>query len=334
VLGIVYLQPKLGGLVEFKSRFADKIWALFTVSVAAQLATMPLGIYYFHQFPVYFWLANLIVVPLATGILYVGVAALAMSWIPLISTLLFKLLFWMIWGMNELNLLLTHLPGSIINGLTTTETQVWLQYALLLLLILLFARKKLVYMGLATAIVGVLAVQQVLEIQELKEKEVLAVYHVRGNTAVAFVENKAATLVSSAGLVAGSPDFKFNIQPHLWQLGVQEPLVNELYTPATAIEHTMLPDSNSMVVWNGLKVLLLSKPIKMEGIAAAAFDYVVLSKNVRLWPEDLAQLQGKQVILDTSNAPWYVQRLKKQLDEAGIKYYDVASEGAFIKQLN
>src|SRR5690606_858699 len=127
----------------------------FTVAVAAQLATLPLGIFYFNQFPVYFWLANLFIVPAATLVLYLGVAALVFNWIPFIGGLLFKFHFWLIWGMNELNLWLTSLPNAIINGLTITQYQAWLLYALILLLILFFAVKKLRFLIMAASIVGV-----------------------------------------------------------------------------------------------------------------------------------------------------------------------------------
>ena len=35
------------------------------LSLSAQLATLPIMMFYFHQFPVYFLIANLLVVPFA-----------------------------------------------------------------------------------------------------------------------------------------------------------------------------------------------------------------------------------------------------------------------------
>ena len=64
VLGILYFQPKLQNILLFRNGIIDRIWQLFTVSIAAQLTTFPLSIYYFHQFPVYFWLTNMLVIPI------------------------------------------------------------------------------------------------------------------------------------------------------------------------------------------------------------------------------------------------------------------------------
>lgn len=159
----------------------------------------------------------------------------------------------------------------------------------------------------------------------------LAIYNLRGSTAIAFIAHKEAALIGSTGLTASSGDFNFNIRPHLWYLGIQQPEIADLYSPTEKLSHAMLQDSNSMVVWHGLKFLLLSKA--PQYLPSAAFDYLVLTHNVPLKPEDLRQLQVGKVILDASNAPWRVQGLKKMLEAESIPYYDVAGSGAFLLDL-
>ncbi len=69
VLSIVFFYPKLEKIFNPKYWITQKIWQLSCVSIAAQLGTFALSIYYFNQFPVYFWLSNLIVIPAAYLIL-------------------------------------------------------------------------------------------------------------------------------------------------------------------------------------------------------------------------------------------------------------------------
>ena len=73
VLGIVYLQPKIYTLYKSNNWILEKTWAITAVSISAQIATFPLGMYYFHQFPNYFLLSNLFVIPLATFIIGLGI---------------------------------------------------------------------------------------------------------------------------------------------------------------------------------------------------------------------------------------------------------------------
>ena len=79
-------------LIRLKNRIADKLWILFTVSVAAQLTTAPLTLYYFHMFPLFFWITNLYVVPLVTLIIYLCIPFLLFSFIAPVTILLAKVL--------------------------------------------------------------------------------------------------------------------------------------------------------------------------------------------------------------------------------------------------
>jgi len=85
VIGIVIIQPWVNNLFNFKWWLPIKIWEITAVSIAAQIATFPLGLLYFHQFPNYFMLSNLIVIPLAIFILYLGIFTLSFSFIPIVG---------------------------------------------------------------------------------------------------------------------------------------------------------------------------------------------------------------------------------------------------------
>jgi competence protein ComEC len=88
VVGIIFYQPRFHSLLEVKNKYLDMAWSLLCVSGAAQLATFPLSMYYFHQFPLLFFVTNLLVIPLATIILYAGIPWLLLLWLPWVSDLL------------------------------------------------------------------------------------------------------------------------------------------------------------------------------------------------------------------------------------------------------
>ena len=85
VFGIVYLQPRLARLWPVKNKILKFFWNLLCVSLAAQIATFPLSAYYFNQFPVYFGLTNLIVIPAAMALIPLGIALLIFSKIPFLT---------------------------------------------------------------------------------------------------------------------------------------------------------------------------------------------------------------------------------------------------------
>ena len=85
VFGIVVFQPRLSALYVAKTRVGNYFWELICVSVAAQLATFPLSVHYFGQFPNYFLLSNLSVMSLSFVVIVTGVALLALSWCPTVA---------------------------------------------------------------------------------------------------------------------------------------------------------------------------------------------------------------------------------------------------------
>ena len=85
VFGIVFLQPKFEKLLEVKTKILRYFWQLLTVSVAAQIATFPFTAFYFNQFPTYFWISNLIVIPAVMVLIPLGISLLAFHAIPLLG---------------------------------------------------------------------------------------------------------------------------------------------------------------------------------------------------------------------------------------------------------
>ncbi len=80
--GIVLLQPLILNLWLPKNRVVEYFWQLTSVSLAAQLATFPLSVYYFNYFPTFFLIGNLLVLPLAFLIMQIGIPWLILGSIP------------------------------------------------------------------------------------------------------------------------------------------------------------------------------------------------------------------------------------------------------------
>lgn len=70
VAGILLFQEKIFNIFSLQNKILIWIWSLTSVSIAAQITTLPLTIYYFHNIPILSLLSNLIVVPIATLLIY------------------------------------------------------------------------------------------------------------------------------------------------------------------------------------------------------------------------------------------------------------------------
>ncbi len=118
VAGIVVYQQKIYSALYLPARWLDQAWKLVSVSVAAQLLTFPLGFFYFQQFPVYFILSNLVVVPLSTLILYGCVALYALDGFWAAGQYLAAVLRIATGVMNRFAAWVESLPGSVFSGIS------------------------------------------------------------------------------------------------------------------------------------------------------------------------------------------------------------------------
>ena len=101
VFGIVWVQPKLYALWKPSFFIFDKLWQLFTVSIAAQVGILPLSLYYFHQFPGLFILSNLVIIPFLGIILIGGILVIILAVLNVLPTFLVKIYVGIIEVMNH-----------------------------------------------------------------------------------------------------------------------------------------------------------------------------------------------------------------------------------------
>ncbi|NLX67069.1 MAG: ComEC/Rec2 family competence protein [Bacteroidales bacterium] len=70
VFAILFFNPVISRLYQPRNRVVQYIWNLFSITTAAQLGVFPLVLYYFGTFPTWFFITNLLVVPLVGIIIY------------------------------------------------------------------------------------------------------------------------------------------------------------------------------------------------------------------------------------------------------------------------
>jgi competence protein ComEC len=157
VVGIVYLQPKLSRLWEPKAWLWDQIWQITCVSIAAQAATVALGLLYFHQFPVYFLFSNLFVIPISFAVLILGIVVVFVSFITPVAAALGFLLQWTIWFLNFGVFKMEALPWSLIDNVYITTFQCWLLMGAILCIVFLFEIRKTNYLTAASIFIMIFA---------------------------------------------------------------------------------------------------------------------------------------------------------------------------------
>lgn len=128
VLGIQIITPMIVHLFYFKNLILKSIWQSIVICLSAQIATTPLTIYYFSQFPTLFIFTNLIAVFLSSIILYLEFALLFFCFIPVFADYLGFLINFLINFLNTIILYFQKLPHVIVEGISFSLPTVFSLY--------------------------------------------------------------------------------------------------------------------------------------------------------------------------------------------------------------
>jgi len=130
LFGIVVIEPKLREYVNVKNRVLRYFVSLITISVAAQIATFPLTSFYFSQFPTYFWLTNIFIIPTVAFLTPAGIVLLFVNQIPVVSDIISATLNFTLKYSFKLLYLIDQLPLSVFQ-VTVNQVQLLLTIGLI-----------------------------------------------------------------------------------------------------------------------------------------------------------------------------------------------------------
>ena len=219
LVGIIYLHPKIYKLWYIENKVADWIWSGVALSVSAQIAVLPLGLYYFHQFPVFFWLSGVVVTAVAGIILGLGLFLLLFHGIPVIGLLLGYLLYACIWLMNSLIFMIQKLPGAVWEGFWLESWQVFSWYFVLISSLVFLRKRKLKWAYIPLVTLLLLLCHRVYLNYYQQNQSFLCIYHCRKNTLISCIYGKKAITFANTDII-GSPQLSYTQQRHLWSVGV------------------------------------------------------------------------------------------------------------------
>ena len=154
---IVWLQPLLKSIWEPKTKLSTYFWDILTVSFAAQIGTLPLSIYYFHQFPGLFFITNLIIIPMLSAIMVLGVVVMILAALNSIPVFVSNLFEWSIYFLNKIINTIASLEQFIIKDIPLHFYLFLSSYLLLITTIIWF--KKPSFKNLYITILSLLIFQ-------------------------------------------------------------------------------------------------------------------------------------------------------------------------------
>jgi competence protein ComEC len=330
VIGIIFLQPKIYNLYLPSNWILDKIWVITAVSIAAQIATFPLGILYFHQFPNLFWVSNLVVIPAATIIVYLGVTLFAISWAPPIALFTGKVLEFLIRILNGFVGIVDSIPYSLTSGLDITILETWLIYCFIVLgaLALSFRIKSALYASLFALFIFSLS-YSLKNWKSIHQKK-LIVYHVPKISGIELIHGKEAVSIFDNALINDKSQLLFRVKHNWWKMKIK----NHLPPNEAPFIKSTLYENNKLILFENKKILIIDSAFTLPNEVFHT-DYLIVSHNPKLYLKKAAdKIKAQYFIFDSSNSYHKIKYWKKDCEDLCLNCYFVTENKAFIADFN
>lgn len=345
VFGIVFLHPYIFRWYEPETKIGSQIWTITSVSLAAQAMTFPLGLLYFHQFPLLFIVSNLVVIPLSTVVIFGGILLLIGSFFEgffIIQQALFllsKLVYFFIYLINVVVLFIDQLNFSVINGISISIFETWIIYVAMFLIIAFLVQRRAVHLHLALCCMIVLSATQLLETIAISRQKQLVVYLIKKHSCVNFIDGKNNHLITDSVLIKDRNTMLFHVVHHWWDAGVYD---SEPYKNSNSIslksKSANFYQHQNFIQFFDKKILLLDSTFNSKLVHAAkpvTLDYLIVGNNAVKALRNLeGQIAARLVIIDSSNEAKNIRLIKNYCNQKSLAFYDVNEKGAFVCNLD
>ncbi len=306
---ILWLQPALSKLWQPENPMVKYFWDIVTVSVAAQVGALPLSIYYFHQFPGLFFITNVLIIPLITVIMALGLLVMIMAAFNLVYPLTSKLLESCIYAMNEIIHFVASFESFIIQDIPMNKYLLIGFYLLIISAVLWYKNPsyhKVIFVGCTLITVQIMYLFTLYGIR--KESE-LVVFHVKKQTLI----TQRSGQVVAAYLSKSDAKIENTIK---------------VYTTAQFCQLSKkLPIQNTMTFGN--KKLLIIDSSAVYQISDRP-DVIVLTQSPKFNLERMLKTVRPTIIIaDGSNYKSYAARWQQTCLKQKIPFHFTGEKGFF-----
>ncbi|GAA4310056.1 ComEC/Rec2 family competence protein [Compostibacter hankyongensis] len=325
VLGIVLFQPPLARLFRFPYRLPAAVWKVTATTLAAQVFTLPLCLYYFHQFPLLFLLSNLVAVPASSAILVAILMLLALSPFPLPAGWLGKAIGWSIARLNDLTLQMDSLPHTRWEGISTGVTETVLLFLVTGCLAAWLMRRQPRNLLWALALCALLAGRYGMRRAATRQQKKIIVYNIPGYTAMDLVDGLHSYFIGDTALLRQPLLYRYHLFPARTLL--------QVHPDRHGNRHIF--KKGPYLQFYHIRLLLLDSSFRSFIPAATlAVDYVILRQNPPVSMRWIGKyLPGSRLVFDASNAPWRIRKWKSECEALNLPCFSVPDKGAWIADI-
>lgn len=317
VFFILWLQPLLDKLWEPKNKIIGYFWDILTVSFAAQIGTLPLSIYYFHQFPGLFFVTNLILIPFLSIIMALGTLLMILAYFDWIPLMLSKIVEVFITVTNTIINKIASVESFVLTAIPLSFGLLLVSYLIIISWVIWFQKPR--FNKLVITLTSVVFFQIILFSTKWnsENKQEFIVFNTMKKSVIANRTNNLITLFSSEEITKNSFEDRM------------------LKTYATANFSTIKetkPLTNTLLLGSKKILIIDSSAVYKTSLLP---DIIVLSHSPKINLERLLENQKPEVIIaDASNYKSYIEAWKETCLKRKIPFQSTYEKGFYSLRMS
>ncbi|MFY7965131.1 MAG: ComEC/Rec2 family competence protein [Chitinophagaceae bacterium] len=317
VLSIVVFSPYVKKWCYFENKLLKGFWELNSITISAQVLTLPIVLYHFHQFPNLVLFTNIFAVPFSGLILYLELLLIVFSWFKPLVTLIGKATEWCIAVLNKFIINIDSLPFSVWESIQISIPQAIILFAAIIGFCYWLIERKSKYFLVGLSFFTVfIAIRSIDFIQRTQQQKII-VYNVPKHTAIDLVDGRKYQFIGDSILTENGFLRNFHIKPSR---------ILHRINPATSLKNILYQDN--FIITKNKTIAIVDAPIKRGN--RLKVDAVVVTKNPKVYMNQLtAKFDCNQYIFDGSNSMWKINKWKQYCDSLHLQYHISSLQGAY-----
>lgn len=319
VLSIVIFHKPIHKSVYIQNKLLQTIWNIISVTLSAQILTLPFILYYFHQFPALFIISNLIAVPLSGLILYLEAFLIFISPVGFIAKPVGYITEILISWFNSFIVYIDQIPFVLIRNIHFTALQAFLLFAIISLLYILIIKKKYKLLLHCTILLAGIIAIGFIEKSKHKNQEKIIVYNTSQNLVINFIKDYQSFIISKEEILKGSTSDIYVIQPSHYYFHTKE--TDSLTGIHIDFPYIRYKDYNIFVLRD-----IASLPVNTNDTIN-----LVIADN---YNDEIETVEKKfpnaTFVFANTNRFWKIEQWKKQCKSLHLRCHSTAQDGAFI----
>lgn len=313
VFSIVWVQPSIARHYTPRFYIDKKIWETFTVTIAAQLGVLPLTLFYFHQFPLLFIIANLIIIPVLGFILGFGILVIILAELQVLPTSIVFIFRNCIDLMNATVHWVAQQEKFLITNISFSWRMMLIFYILITSSIFLY--KKYTIRNLFNFSMGLIVLLCLLiyEKHHHNKIEELVIFHNRDHTIIGSLQNQQLIHYSKDRISKKTQNYILNN-----------------YSIHKNVQSTSFKQLSNIYKYQGKTLFIIDSAgiYNLEGLQP---DIILLSDSPKIHLDRvIKQLQPKLIIADGSNYKEYLNLWESSCAKQKLPFHRTDKKGAYI----